>query len=369
MAARKAARRARASAESLSPQDLQSAIRDQGQDWQAASTSLSGLSAEEQRAHLGLVIDEDELEATTAAIKAATSLEAFRAVAAPASIDWRNNNGNWVTPIRDQQSCGSCVSFATVATIESRLRIVCRDAGLNVDLSEAHLFYCGCSNCCNAGWNFAPALDFTKSTGVAQESAFPYVPGNRPCPPNLTPHVKITAWTQLLAVADRKNVLATKGPVVGGMAVYQDFYSYRSGVYRHVTGGLAGYHAISVIGYDDALRCWICKNSWGTGWGDNGFFRIAYGDCGIDTQFAAYDVDLRCPDGDTSCEQYVAVLRRVLVAARTNALLRACLRHYVCGRGALPWWCPVAHRELARQIALVLRRCPRYRVGFCRALG
>jgi hypothetical protein len=42
-----------------------------------------------------------------------------------------------------------------------------------------------------------------------------------------------------------------------------------------------------VVGYDDDHGCWICKNSWGTGWGEGGFFRIAYGQCGIDAQMWA----------------------------------------------------------------------------------
>jgi C1A family cysteine protease len=70
--------------------------------------------------------------------------------------------------------------------------------------------------------------------------------------------------------------------------VYQDFFSYRSGVYRHVSGGAAGGHCVEIVGYDDAQGCWICKNSWGANWGEGGFFRIAYGECQIDTWYGPY---------------------------------------------------------------------------------
>ena len=56
----------------------------------------------------------------------------------------------------------------------------------------------------------------------------------------------------------------------------------RSGVYQHVSGGYAGGHCVSLIGYDDAQGCWIAKNSWGTDWGESGYFKIAYGQCRIE---------------------------------------------------------------------------------------
>jgi C1A family cysteine protease len=89
--------------------------------------------------------------------------------------------------------------------------------------------------------------------------------------------------------------LANNGPQISGMAVYTDFFNYHRGVYKHVTGSLAGYHCINVIGYDDNEGCWICKNSWGTGWGEGGFFYIAYGECGIDNAFGMWDLKVQKP--------------------------------------------------------------------------
>lgn len=354
---------------------LQSVIDNKGFNWTAATTSVSELSDAEFEVRLGLSPTPAELRATEAAISATEQLHATLAapIAAPPSVDWRNKNGgNWTTSVKDQLSCGSCVSFATVGTLESRINIACNNPNLDVDLSEAHVFYCGCGNCCDPGWNFAPALDFCKNTGVGKESSFPYTPGNQPCKSGVTPFVKITSWTSVLAVADRKNILASKGPMVAGMAVFSDFRSYAGGVYRHTTGGLVGYHAISVVGYDDAQQCWICKNSWGTGWGESGYFRIRYGDSQIDTSFAFYDMDVKCPDTgpppEDVCARYLPVLQRVLDAARRIPALRLCLRYYVCGRLPRPN-CPTAYIELARAVVKILQLCPRYRVPFCRALG
>lgn len=45
-----------------------------------------------------------------------------------------------------------------------------------------------------------------------------------------------------------------------------------------------GGHAVKMIGWgvEGGVKYWICSNSWGTGWGENGFFKIKMGECGID---------------------------------------------------------------------------------------
>ena len=352
---------------------LKEAIKKKGYTWQAGDTSVSKLSSEEQKAMLGLVVDEAELKATARAIEAETELTKFRAaLSVPSAVDWRNKGGDWTSPIKDQKSCGSCVSFAVAATIESKINIKCGNPNLDKDLSEAHLFYCGCGNCCSTGWNFSPALDYCKNTGIALETSFPYTPSNQPCPSGINSYLKLSGWSQILTIADRKNMLATKGPLIGGMAVYSDFNSYTGGVYKHTSGGLSGYHAISIVGYDDNDQCWICKNSWGSGWGDNGWFKIGYGECSIDTSFAFYDVDLVCPTPVDPCKKYLTYLIKVLKAARVNPRFRACLLRYVCGSiKPSPWpymRCTRAQLAVVRRVRSILMRCPKYRKPFCRAL-
>ena len=67
----------------------------------------------------------------------------------PPAIDWRHfpahaplPAGDYVTPVRDQKSCGSCVAFGTLAAFESAIRIHDKNPAKAVDLSEADLFYC-----------------------------------------------------------------------------------------------------------------------------------------------------------------------------------------------------------------------------------
>ena len=63
--------------------------------------------------------------------------------------------------------------------------------------------------------------------------------------------------------------------------VYEDFTAYESGVYEHVTGDYLGGHAVTLVGYNKTEKYWIVKNSWGTDWGEDGYFRIKMGEVGI----------------------------------------------------------------------------------------
>lgn len=66
--------------------------------------------------------------------------------------------------------------------------------------------------------------------------------------------------------------IAEGGPIFVGFQVYEDFMTYSGGVYSHASGGAAGGHAVTIIGWgetDSGLKYWICQNSWGSHWGEN----------------------------------------------------------------------------------------------------
>jgi len=75
--------------------------------------------------------------------------------------------------------------------------------------------------------------------------------------------------------------LVQYGSVTAAFTVYEDFVNYKSGVYRHTSGSALGGHAVKIIGYGEDY--WIVNNSWNNSWGDNGTFKIAFGECGIDS--------------------------------------------------------------------------------------
>lgn len=276
---------------------ISAAIQAEGLSWTAAPNELTALSLEEQRRHLGVIVTPVEMQRLTneTRMRAAVEVQALM-VGAPTSIDWRNNGGNYVTFVQNQGSCGSCVAFGTCATMESAVRIKLGNPNHNIDLSEAFCQFCGGGSC--NGWGLTSGLDFAQSTGVTDEACMPYQPTDMNCTASRcsdwqTRLTKISSYTAHSTMAARNNAIATIGPVLAGMAVYNDFFAYSSGVYvKTASSSLAGYHSICVVGYDDTQQCWILKNSWGAGWGENGFCRIRYGqnDLLIDSSWSMYSV-------------------------------------------------------------------------------
>jgi C1A family cysteine protease len=281
---------------------IRKSIAEKRLSWTAGITSMSKFSKEERKKYLGLVIPEDEAEKIKAAMieEEARAAGDRRVFISPAKWDWRSaSEMDWTTPIKDQSGCGSCVAFATAALIESNLEIFKRDPYLNPDLSEADLFFRGCGGCCGRGWNFVPALSYAQNKGIPDEACFPYdLQGGQdgPCPDRDKRIIKITGWRTIFNASQAKEWISLRGPLMSGMAVYEDFFNYQQGIYKEAYGGYIGDHAICVVGYDDAGGYWICKNSWGPGWGEKGWFRIAYGESGLGGRFPFYTAEFTSDD-------------------------------------------------------------------------
>ena len=305
---------------------IQREIRSAGLTWEAGQTALTGLSADDQNRRLGLDVRPGELERISAQI-AARAYEP--GIAFASERDWRNAKGrNWVTPIRDQGGCGSCVAFATVATIECQARIEHKAPTWDVNLAEADLFFCGAGKRCSQGWWPPEALDYARTKGIPDDACFPYQDHDMNCkgcadrPDKL---LKVTESKELIGVAERKGWIDTNGPAIACLAIYRDFFAYKQGIYRHVTGDLAGYHAVSCVGYSEDEQAWICKNSWGNDWGDKGFFKIAYGEAEIDTKFPMWGVSgvtgtLRPADTDDTDDEKVAMAEHVVLRYEDDGL-------------------------------------------------
>lgn len=266
--------------------------------WSPGQTVHSDFSSLAARSRLGAEPPEGRAALLHREQTARASLTTAEAQAAkpPAKVDWRSKSGgNYITSVKDQAGCGSCVAFGTVAVLESMVRIAAKQATLSVNLSEAFVFFClgpkhGAGACPDGGWWPEEALSAMKA-GVSDEANYRYTDADQPCRRGSDWKSRLTRfgkWTHTTSITAMKNHLATVGPLVACFSVYEDFfYYYTAGIYtyhKRTSGDLVGGHCVQIVGYDDAKKCWIAKNSWGTGWGEDGYFRIAYGSAGIDAE-------------------------------------------------------------------------------------
>ncbi len=260
--------------ESIRITQVQDAIFDAGANWTAGPTTVSGLTTTEKRM-LSL--------RGPAPHRGKAPVPAPMGVTYGAAFDWRNKDGkNWVTPVKSQGGCGSCWAFGAIGTVESAVMIYTDDPDKDIDLSEQHLVSDCCSaGSCSGGWTDW-AFDYVRDTGVPDEGCFPYTATNCACGPCADWENRVWQITDYVSVesteGDFKFAIQEYGPLSVVLSVPDDWYYYRSGVYMPVTNVGWANHAVVLVGWDDSDGCWIIKNSWGQGWGENGYARVKYGD-------------------------------------------------------------------------------------------
>jgi C1A family cysteine protease len=216
------------------------------------------------------------------------------------SFDWRA--AGMVTPVKNQQACGSCYAFASIANFESKVLV---DGGALFDFSENNVKECEfyASSC--AGGNYWRVASFLAINGTVQETCDPYVPLNVACTSGC-PYMKtLLEWCAISgdnvpATNVLKSYIQNYGPVYttlyagDGDPWYTEFGTYDGTYTLYYTGLQAPNHAVLIVGWDDTLPHaggqggWIVKNSWGTSWGgtcgygsEGGYFTIAYGSASI----------------------------------------------------------------------------------------
>jgi len=221
--------------------------------------------------------------------------------AVPRSFDARQQWPNCIGRIRNQEQCGSCWAFSGAEVLGDRFCIA-TNGSVNVEMSPEYIVACDTTDYgCNGGY-LSNEWQFLASTGTTSDKCVPYTSGSGdvpPCPSKCADGSAITLYkadASTIKLFDPNNLEAvqqdimTYGSVQMGFSVYQDFFSYSSGVYRHLSGGLAGGHAVKYVGWgvDSAsnLPYWIVANSWGQDWGINGFFWILRGsnECDCESQ-------------------------------------------------------------------------------------
>jgi hypothetical protein len=208
-----------------------------------------------------------------------------------AEIDWREKNA--VTSVKDQGHCGSCWSFSATGSMEGAWAI---QSGKLISLSEQQLIDCSAlygNNGCSGGL-MESAFEYAIDKGMCSETESPYKAIRDQCSEchkeaHFSGCVNVTPKNQL-----HLKEAVSNGPV--SVAIEADtlvFQFYKSGVINDVKCGTNLDHGVLVVGYgtENHNDYWIVKNSWGPGWGDKGYVKIARsnstndaGICGIALQ-------------------------------------------------------------------------------------
>lgn len=266
---------------------VQTAIKAKGAKWVAGETALSRLSGKEWGLRVGLSMERPE----------GPDIQVMMNEALPPRIDWRDHDGKYVTPVRDQKHCGSCWAFAMTGALESNVLLARHEPGKDLNLSEQVLVSCSWVGSCSGGMLIP---HFLASTGLPPEADYPYTAANGNCKSAAAgwkDHAyKIGSWGFVSAkLAALKAALVQYGPLPTSYMVYEDFKHYKSGVYSYVSGQKLGGHAVLLVGYDDKEKCFIVKNSWGPDWGEDGYFRIAYSEMDSVVGFGKMTVAYKTP--------------------------------------------------------------------------
>ena len=259
--------------------------------WSSGTTPLSNLTPEQKKRVNSLVKHpvNQSVKSSTPPITVPNDL--------PASFDWRKNNGDWTTPVRDQgEECGSCWAHAAIGVMESYWKIKNKDPSLPVGLSEQYLVSCDVDDSGCDGGDFETAMPYLVDTpgpdgqiGVVARSDYPYTETPNSCK-NLTGLTRYRAdkWAYVNASADEgaengiplvdelKSAIWLKGPIAVGVQDDDEFDNYTGGVFTTAARYEDTNHAVVLVGWgtEDGEDYFIGKNSVGTGWGEDGWFRI-----------------------------------------------------------------------------------------------
>ncbi|KAA3681418.1 cathepsin F [Paragonimus westermani] len=205
--------------------------------------------------------------------------------AAPERIDWREWGA--VGPVENQGVCGSCWAFSVAGNVEGQWFL---KTGQLVSLSKQQLVDCDVmDHGCHGGWPTNAYMEIMRMGGLELQSDYPYVGVQQHCYLNKE---KLLAKIDDLIVLgayeeEHAAYLAEHGPLSSALnAGYLQFY--QAGIshpsYEECSPARLN-HAVLTVGYDteNGVPYWIIKNSWGTEWGENGYFRLYRGDgtCGI----------------------------------------------------------------------------------------
>lgn len=216
---------------------------------------------------------------------------------------WNDINGtNFLTLGRNQhipQYCGSCWAFSSTSALSDRIKIARNAQWPDINISPQVLISCeqpdeGCD-----GGDALTAYQWIAANNITDETCSNYQARGwtngigctaeikcKTCDPNLGCSVPssyliygIEQYGPVSGEAAMMNEIYQRGPITCGIAVTEALLNYTGGIFNDTTGNLDIDHDISVVGWgtENGTDYWVIRNSWGTYWGEKGFFRLVRG--------------------------------------------------------------------------------------------
>eukprot|EP00727_Mastigamoeba_balamuthi_P012538 m51a1_g7907 putative cysteine proteinase (480) ;mRNA; f:164964-166650 len=208
-------------------------------------------------------------------VREARRVSGRRVVAAPDWVDWRVEGA--VNEVRQQGGCGSCYAFATTAAIEGSCKI---QTGTLWELSEQNVVDCSGCGGCRGGWG-STVYKWESAKGMNRAAEYPYKAQSQACAQTQNNYCRVAGWVQLPHGVEGwklKSAVAQQ-PVDIALNANEAFQFYKSGILQADCPQGTG-HEVLIVGYgvDNGVAYWLVRNSWGPGWGEQGYIRLARSD-------------------------------------------------------------------------------------------